>query len=107
MGTVAFQARGKAPAMLTSLLRTLVPIAVGYLLSLPVISSSTVNEDALTGLVTAIVSALYYAAARALERYVSPKFGWLLGAPVQPTYGRPTSPRAERRRVARDARRRT
>ena len=72
--------------MLTSLIRTLVPLVVGFLISIPVVASSGVTSDQLAGLVTAVVTAGYYALARLLEAKVSPQFGWLLGKPGAPVY---------------------
>ena len=72
--------------MLTSLIRTLVPLIVGFLISIPVIAGTGVSSEQLAGLVTALVTAGYYALARFLEAKVSPSFGWLLGKPGAPVY---------------------
>ena len=72
-----------------SLIRTYVPVAVGaFLTYLAVRFGVVVPEDVSTGLTTGLVglvSALYYAVARALEQRW-PWLGWLLGVPKQPTY---------------------
>ena len=72
-----------------SLIRTYVPVAVGaFLTFLAVRFGVVVPEDVSTGLTTGLVglvSALYYAVARALEQRW-PWLGWLLGVPKQPTY---------------------
>lgn len=75
---------------LASLLRTFVPIIVGYLLGLPVARVLGVSSDDATGLVTAILTAVYYAAVRALEQYV-PAAGWLLGYASTPAYAPPVA----------------
>lgn len=72
--------------MLASLIRTFVPIVVGWLLSIPIAKQLGLSAEQATQLVTAVVIAAYYAAARVLERYVTPKFGWLLGKPGAPAY---------------------
>ena len=72
-----------------SLVRTYVPwivgVVIGWLVSLGVELDAAV-EGSLTVVVTGVVTALYYLAARLLETYVSPKFGWLLGSKKAPTY---------------------
>lgn len=74
---------------IVSLIRTYVPIAVGAFLTwLGVTFDVMIPEDASTALVAglvALVSALYYAIARALEARW-PVFGVLLGTRRQPTY---------------------
>lgn len=75
--------------LLGSLIRTLVPLVVGWLIGLAARRGLDVDSADLTALVTGAVTALYYALARVLERYVSPRFGWLLGLPRQPVYVKP------------------
>ena len=70
--------------MLPSLIRTFVPILVGLLTSMAVFRDSDVG--ALSEVVTALVTAVYYLAARLLEHYASGSFGWLLGYPKAPVY---------------------
>jgi hypothetical protein len=41
-------------------------------------------EAAITGVLTAGFSAVYYVAVRLLEQYVTPKLGWLLGLAKSP-----------------------
>lgn len=67
-----------------SYVRTIVPVVVGFLLTLAI--KHGVDLSAYTGAVTVAVTVAYYAGARLLERYVSPKFGWLLGLAAAPTY---------------------
>lgn len=75
--------------MVTSIVRTVVPIVVGWLLSLGVVKAAGVTEAdltlAVTGLLTVVGQVVYYVALRAVERYL-PSAGWLLGRPVQPVY---------------------
>ena len=77
-------------SLLPSVLRTVVPVVVGYLLTLGVISSS-VDEPTLTTAVTGVVTVAYYVVVRLVETYVSPKFGWLLGYAKTPEYGQTDS----------------
>lgn len=75
--------------MLPSLLRTAVPLIVGYFLAWPAAKLLGLTEDQITSLVTVVISALYYLAVRLLER-VAPQFGWLLGYASAPVYPAPT-----------------
>lgn len=72
--------------MLASILRTLVPLIVGWVLALPVVSAAGVTEDDATRAVQVLVTVAYYLLARLAEEYVSPRFGWLLGLAKRPTY---------------------
>jgi len=72
--------------MLASIVRTVVPLIVGWLLAQSVVAQAGVTEEQATTAVTAVVQALYYVVARLLEHYVSPRFGWLLGLARRPTY---------------------
>jgi hypothetical protein len=78
--------------ILPSLVRTLVPLAVGWVLSLwltgAVLGFFSINaataSDFLTQLATVLLTSVYYAAVRLLEKYVSPYWGVLLGYVKQP-----------------------
>ena len=75
----------------SSIVRTIVPIVVGWLLSLAVVSQLGISEDQVTQAVTAVVTAVYYVAARAVEVYVAPRVGALLiglGVAGPVSYGR-------------------
>lgn len=72
--------------MLASLIRTAVPAIVGALLSIPVVAAAGITEAQATTVVLVAVQLAYYLAARVAERYVSPRFGWLLGLPRTPSY---------------------
>ena len=75
--------------MVTSVVRTVVPIVVGWLLSLGVVSAAGVTEAdltlAVTGLLTVVGQVIYYVVLRLVERHL-PGAGWLLGRAVQPSY---------------------
>lgn len=79
-----------------SQIRTFVPLAVGAVLSW--LATKGVHPDitqadmatAITVL-TGLLTALYYTVVRLLERFVSAKFGWLLGYAQKPTYVAPMS----------------
>ena len=78
---------------IASVLRTYVPIGVGFVLTLlarkyGVVIDDTVSTSLTTGL-AALVAAIYYAAVRLLEGKF-PKLGWLLGFAVPPTYKAPS-----------------
>lgn len=75
----------------TSLIRTWVPLAIGAALSWlglhhinPALTAQQLAN--LITVLTAFVVGLYYAIVRLLEKYVSPKFGWLLGLAKAPSY---------------------
>lgn len=75
---------------IASVLRTYVPIGVGFVLTLlarkyDVVINDTVSTSLTTGL-AALVAAVYYALVRLLEAKV-PQLGWLLGFAVTPQYG--------------------
>lgn len=80
---------------LVSMVRTLVPAAVAAVLTWlatrwGVVLDEGTSAQVTTG-VTSLVLAVYYAAARAAESRW-PAAGWLLGAPVKPSYGVATDP---------------
>lgn len=72
-----------------SLIRTAVPVAVGWLVSLPVVAALGVDSSAWTTLITSLATIVYYVAVRLVERFVLPEVGWLLGYPSAPTYAAP------------------
>jgi hypothetical protein len=71
---------------ITSLVRTWVAIAVGWLISVGVLSSS-LSDPAVQALTGAIIG-LYYLVVRLLEKKW-PIFGWLLGIAKEPSYPTP------------------
>jgi len=71
-----------------SIIRTAVPYVAGVILAWLVSANLTipgVSEPVLEGLLTFAFGTIWYVVVRALEKKW-PKLGWLLGAPVQPTY---------------------
>lgn len=76
---------------LASLIRTWVPIGVGFALTLlarkyGIVIDDTISTSLTTGL-AALVAAVYFAVVRALETRWKP-LGWLLGLAVAPKYDR-------------------
>lgn len=71
--------------MLPSIVRTLVPFLVA-LVGPWVASNLGVGQDDLSNVLTVLVGAGYYVAARLAEKYLGGQFGWLLGHPAQPVY---------------------
>lgn len=69
-----------------SLIRTIVPIAVGALVGWLATRGITVDASVIIPAVDGIAAALYYAGVRALEQRW-PRLGWLLGSPGAPSYG--------------------
>ena len=70
-----------------SILRTLVPVAVGAVIGWLASAGITADpqlEAALGAALTAAGTAAYYVVARLLEVHVSPHFGWLLGSTQSP-----------------------
>lgn len=78
--------------ILSSIIRTLVPLIVGtvttFLVSRGVVDAETAAETAaqLTAFLTVVVTGVYYTAARFLEAKIDGRFGWLLGLAKQPGY---------------------
>lgn len=73
------------PNLLLSLRRTLVPVAVGFLLAQAARVGFSIPAEDLTGVLEALVTGGYYAIVRIAEQY-APALGILLGAPKQPHY---------------------
>ncbi len=78
------------PTPVTQIIRTVVPMLVGFILSLPVAKALGITNDQATALLTAILGALYYAAVALLEKKW-PALGILLGKVGAPVYP-PTAP---------------
>lgn len=78
--------------MKESILRTLVPILVALLVRLGVVEWLGVDEAAISGLITVLVTGAYYIGTRLLEQWF-PGAGWLIGYPAVPSYtGRHAAP---------------
>jgi hypothetical protein len=73
--------------ILLSALRTFVPWLMGFILPWATANLGWTDHD-VELVVNLVVGGVYYLASRLLERYVSPNFGWLLGAPLQPVYAK-------------------
>lgn len=74
--------------VVTSIVRTLAVLAAGSLITWGVRQGVPVDasvQQPLTELLVAVFGAAYYVVARILENW-HPSFGWMLGAPRQPTY---------------------
>lgn len=68
-----------------SLIRTVVPMAVGWLATVLIGAGIEFDTVALEAALVSLISAAWYALTRWLEtRY--PRFGWLLGYPSSPAY---------------------
>lgn len=75
-------------SVITSYIRTYVPISVGALASFLATKGFNLDADSQAGLVvflTGVCQAVYYAIARFLERKF-PQLGLLLGSKKQPVY---------------------
>lgn len=75
--------------IITSIVRTVTPFVVGALVAWFARHNITFDSDFLANLAKVldlIIGSLIYVVARFLETKVSPKFGWLLLWPKQPTY---------------------
>jgi len=73
------------PDLLLSLRRTLVPVAVGYLLAQAARAGFDIPADQLAGVLEALITGAYYAVVRVAEQRF-PAVGVLLGASKQPRY---------------------
>lgn len=73
--------------------RTVVPALVGLVVTLAL--RTGVDLHGYAPVITTVITAVYYSAARLAEEYVSPRFGWLLGVAAAPVY---TPPRKARKR---------
>jgi hypothetical protein len=77
-----------------SIVRTVVPLIVGYLLSLPIIPALGITGDQLTNAVTLALAGAYYVVGRVIEVYVMPRTGAVMiglgvgGPTYQPTHRR-------------------
>jgi hypothetical protein len=74
-----------------SVVRSVVPLIVGYLLAWPVAGVLGLQDDQVTSLVTVAVTFAYYLVVRVLETYALPQIGWLLGYASAPVYVAPTA----------------
>ena len=78
------------PQILPWLVRTVVPILAGWLITLGVRIGVPIDNATATAAVAAVIAVAYAFAARLFEVYVSPHFGWLLGWARRLIYEKPT-----------------
>ncbi len=71
--------------LVVSYIRTIVPLAVGWVAAQLIAWGIHVDATALSGALVTIITGAYYLAVRFAEKRW-PAFGWLLGMPKQPTY---------------------
>lgn len=73
-----------------SLVRTMVPsivaIIVGFLAKANIHIDAALLENVVALALTTVVTGIFYVGVRLLERFKSPKWGWLLGYPSEPVY---------------------
>lgn len=72
--------------IIASLIRTLVPWLVGYILALAAKANLPLPESLAVEVVSIALGGLYYAVVRVLETRGKNAWGWLLGLASQPTY---------------------
>jgi hypothetical protein len=75
-----------------SYVRTIVPAVVGAIIAWALHHGHDIHGY--EAQLTVVITAGYYGLARLLEHYVSPKFGWLLGAATAPKYAAAGRPKA-------------
>lgn len=71
-------------SLLPSIVRTFVPLIVGYIVSIPLIGSLDVTSDQWSAAITVLVSAAWYLIARLGETFISPYLSILLLSRSQP-----------------------
>lgn len=72
--------------LLASILRTIVPVVVGWLILQAVRLGITIDSAWLSGVVQGGITVVFYALVRYAETYGSNAWGWLLGLAKQPVY---------------------
>jgi hypothetical protein len=78
-----------------SVVRTVVPLLVGYFSAWPIAGALGLQDDQITSVVTVVVTGLYYLLVRLAETYVMPQLGWLLLWASPPVYVDPVDVRAD------------
>jgi hypothetical protein len=79
------------------IIRTATPIVAGIVLTFLTNIGLELPEEIkqeLSFIIFGVMSLAYYAAARALEEFVAPRFGWFLGIPRTPDYQKTLSDNA-------------
>lgn len=72
--------------MFSSLVRSLVPLLAGLILTQALRLGVHLDQGAVTDVVQAAVTGLYYAAFRWAETHLGPAWGWFLGLARPPQY---------------------
>jgi hypothetical protein len=72
--------------LLTSIIRTVVPVVVGVVSAFAASKGFSIDETAVTSMLTVAFTTVYYTTVRALESFVSTKWGRLLGRRSAPFY---------------------
>lgn len=72
-----------------SVLRTAVPLVVAVVAGWPITQQLGIDSGQLTVGASVVVGGAYWLAVRAVETYVYPKAGWLLGWAGRPVYPLP------------------
>ena len=70
----------------TSIVRTIVPVVVGIIITALANAGLDLSEGLVTEVVATVVITAYYAIVRLLETRVAPAWGWLLGVAKVPEY---------------------
>ena len=78
----------------TSLIRTIVPVVVGAVLSALARRGLDIDQAEVTAWLTPLVISGYYSLARLAEIKL-PQLGWLLGVPKAPGYAAASAPPAQ------------
>lgn len=72
--------------LLTSIIRTVVPLVLAPLLTWAAKAGLDVDSTAIATLIGTVLTVIYYAVVRSLETIVKPAWGWLLGVAKVPAY---------------------
>ncbi|MET7480486.1 hypothetical protein ABZT17_39975 [Streptomyces sp. NPDC005648] len=75
--------------LFTSLVRTGVPAAGGWLVAVALRHGLALDAAAVTGVLTPVATFAYYGVFRLAEEHLSPRYGWLLGYSRPPKYETP------------------
>ena len=69
-----------------SVIRTWVPIIVGVILTFAAKAGFNIDSEALTIVITGIITGMYYLVVRFAETHFGSSWGWLLGKASRPAY---------------------
>lgn len=79
------------PDYIASLIRTIVPMIVGWLVTTLQPLGMDIDTATTAAFLTMVLGAVYYAVVRALEAKLGEKWGWLLGLARSPEYKPPAT----------------